>query len=190
MSARIGGCMGTWSGQAYYPCDPRAAEVRIEDIAHALSHLCRFGGHSNWFYSVAEHSVYVSQVVPPEHALQALLHDATEAYCVDVPRPLKIMMPEYAKIEHKNWLAIAERFDLPVEMHPSVKQADNDVLLAEKKVLMLDSDDPDLREAWKLVSGVEARVKVRILSAVDARRVFLERFRYLTGAKRRAKEAA
>lgn len=93
MSDRIGDWMQTASGRRFYPLDPRPEEVFIEDIAHALSMICRFGGHCDPFYSVAEHSVRVSVLVGemggPHMALAALLHDAAEAYIGDMIRPLK-----------------------------------------------------------------------------------------------------
>ena len=76
---------------------PNPDDIRIEDIAHALSNQCRFAGHAREFYSVAEHSVHVSQLCLPEHALWGLLHDASEAYLVDLPRPLKLL-PEFAAV--------------------------------------------------------------------------------------------
>ena len=72
--------IATYSGNRFYFDDIMANDVNIQEIAHALSHLCRFGGHVREFYSVAQHSVLVSLLAPPEHALGALLHDATEAY--------------------------------------------------------------------------------------------------------------
>ena len=69
VSARKGDWMQTYTGRQFWPIDPRANEVHIEDIAHALSMMCRYNGHCRTFYSVAEHSVLVSQHVPPEHAL-------------------------------------------------------------------------------------------------------------------------
>src|SRR5437868_2917508 len=127
LTDRKGGWMQTSSGVAYYPLDPLPGDINIEDIAHALSNLCRFGGHCRRFYSVAEHSILVSRVVPRQHALQGLLHDATEAYMVDVPRPLKVELDNYARIEDLNWRCIAAVFGVPYEMHESVKRADNDV---------------------------------------------------------------
>jgi hypothetical protein len=174
MSARIGDWMQTHTGRRYYPGDPRPDDVVIEDIAHALSHLCRFGGHCNRFYSVAEHSVLVSMAVPREHALQGLLHDATEAYCVDIPRPLKRQLSNYAEIEHRNWLAVAERFCLPVEMHASVHAADNDVLLAERDALF------DREAAPWSVPGTPAQVGVVGWSPWKARDLFLQRYQELT----------
>jgi len=135
-SNRLGDWISTFSGVQYWPCDPRPSEVCIEDIAHALSNICRYAGHCKSFYSVAEHSVYVSLIVPPEHALTALLHDATEAYCVDVPRPLKRFLTNYKEIEQRNWVAIADKFSLPHDMPQCVKDADNAVFLAEKEYVM------------------------------------------------------
>jgi hypothetical protein len=162
--------MQTASGRAYWPLDPRADEVFIGDIAHALSNLCRYGGHCRKFYSVAEHSVLVSQVVPPEDALAGLLHDAAEAYCIDVPRPLKGYLAGYEDIEHRNWRAICQRFGLPVELPASVKLADNAVLLAEKAALMLPQPMP-----WN-VPGTAAPVLVEGYTPADARYLFLDRF--------------
>ena len=134
---RLGDWMITASGGQYWPLDPRPAEVSIIDIGAALSKLCRFGGHTMRFYSVAEHSVLVSRVVPPWLQRQALLHDASEAYCADVPRPLKIGLGEhYATIEELNWRAIADKYLVSYVMHPDVKRADNAVLMAEKRALL------------------------------------------------------
>src|SRR5258708_302056 len=86
---RRGNWMQTYTGRAYWPADPRAEDVCIEDIAHALSLLCRYTGHCKRFYSVAEHSILISQVVPPEYAFFGLMHDAQEAYINDLARPIK-----------------------------------------------------------------------------------------------------
>lgn len=136
MTQRHGDWMQTFTGVQYWPVDPRPDDVCIEDIAHALSNICRYAGHCKSFYSVAEHSVYVSLIVPPEHALTALLHDATEAYIVDVPRPLKRFLTNYKDIEQANWVAIADHFSLPHDIPQCVKDADNAVLYAEKEYVM------------------------------------------------------
>src|ERR1051325_4550411 len=120
-----GDWMQTFSGRRFYPLSPRSDELDPADIAHALSLLCRFAGHVERFYSVAEHCVHLSYAVPPEDALAALLHDATEAYVVDVPRPLKRSLPEYQEIEFGVWAVIVERFGLlSVTLPDSVKWAD------------------------------------------------------------------
>lgn len=133
---RVGDWAQTFSGRRYWPLDPRVDEIHIEDIAHSASMLCRFLGHCKRFYSVAEHSVYVSYFVPPEDALCALLHDATEPFLVDVPRPLKPYLTGYKALEDQWWLKVAERFGLPAEMPQSVKEADIAVLLAERDQIM------------------------------------------------------
>ncbi len=130
------GWMWTHSGRKYWPADPRVEDVHIGDIAHALSMLCRYTGHTQWFYSVAEHSVLVSLMVPPELALEALLHDASEAYCADMNRVLKQYLPEYERIEGLNMRIIRERFLLPPTEHRLVKAADTDILHTEMKTLM------------------------------------------------------
>jgi hypothetical protein len=169
--SRLGDWMVTASGGQYWPLDPRPAEVSIIDIGAALSMLCRFGGHTNRFYSVAEHSVLVSRVVPPRLARQALMHDAAEAYCVDVPRPLKQGLgAAYAEIERRNWHVIADKYLIHREIHPDVHRADNAVLMAERYAL-LPSDGP----TWSV--GVEpADVEIVCHSPTAAYQLFMHRF--------------
>jgi hypothetical protein len=131
-----GDWMQTYSGRRFYPMNPRPSEIDPVDIAHALSLLCRYGGHVDRFYSVAEHCVLMSNAVAPEHALAALLHDATEAYVCDVPRPLKAYLDAYREIEDHVWAAIAIRFGLALELPAEVKQADTRILLTERAALM------------------------------------------------------
>lgn len=134
-SERIGDWMQTYSGRKYWPMDPRPDEVHIEDIAHSLSLQCRFAGHCIQFYSVAEHSVHVARWLDkhygPVTAIHGLLHDATEAYCVDVPRPLKPSLTNYKQIEASNWVAIAKRFHLANELPAAVHEADNRIIADE-----------------------------------------------------------
>ena len=84
----------TYSGKVFDPVNPIAADIRIEDIAHALAHQCRFSGHTIEHYSVAEHSVRVSGLLedrgyPYRVQMWGLLHDASEAYLIDLPAPVK-----------------------------------------------------------------------------------------------------
>jgi hypothetical protein len=131
-----GDWMQTYSGRRFYPLDPRAEELADLDIAHALSLLCRYGGHVERFYSVAEHCVLMSEAVAPEHALAALLHDATEAYVVDVPRPLKAVLLDYRPIEERLWRVIAGRYGISATLPAEVVEADNRILLTERTALM------------------------------------------------------
>lgn len=135
--ARMGDWMQTYSGRQFWPMDPRAEEVEIADIAHSLGMQCRYAGHCINFYSVAEHSVHVARwLLANGHdrvtALQGLLHDAPEAYLVDVPRPVKPFLPGYKEAEARVWTEIAKRFDIPVRLHPAVHEADNRILGDER----------------------------------------------------------
>jgi hypothetical protein len=131
-----GDWMQTFTGLAFYPMDPRVEDIRIQDIAHSLGMICRYGGHVKRFYSVAEHCVLMSQAVAPENALWALLHDATEAYVGDMVRPLKHQLPEYMAAEDRIMGLIATRFGLTGSMPAEVKEADNRILLNERAALL------------------------------------------------------
>lgn len=133
---RRGDWMQTFTGRQFWPMDPRPDEVDPSDIAHALSMLCRYNGHVDRFYSVAEHCVLMSEAVAPEHALWALLHDATEAYVGDMVRPLKRHMPDYVAAEDRVMAVIGERFGLTGSMPAEVKDADNRILLTERAALL------------------------------------------------------
>ena len=123
----------TFAGLHVHVFDPRAEEICIEDIAHSLSQICRFVGHTTVFYSVAQHSVLVSQHVPAEDALWGLLHDAPEAYLCDMPAPIKHdpSMEGYRLAEDRLMAAVCERYGLPPQMPQSVKIADRLLLATE-----------------------------------------------------------
>ena len=144
-SERKGVWMQTATGRQFWPLDPRAEEVYIEDIAHALSNLCRFNGHVRDFYSVAQHSVLVSQWCPPEYALWGLLHDAAEAYIGDMINPLKHGSGElgqlFERAEEKILFAVAERFGLTEWPRPrAVQDVDRWLLAAEGRDLMRNAE--------------------------------------------------
>jgi 5'-deoxynucleotidase YfbR-like HD superfamily hydrolase len=116
---------------------PTQHMICIEDIAHSLSHQCRFNGHLPTFYSVAHHSILTAERVDPEHKLAALLHDASEAYLCDIPRPIKPHLTNYKEIEDKLMQVIAEKFGFGYPLHSDVKQADEYMLIWEWHDLML-----------------------------------------------------
>jgi len=156
----------TYSGGKLHFLNPQPEEIQITDIAHALSLTCRFGGQCKSFYSVAEHSIRVAEIVPPKYKLQALLHDASEAYLPDLPRPIKAKLPEFKSMEliilYNIWL----RFGISKILRGEkvIKGADNILLATEARDLMSNMDNwaplPEpLREKilpWKSQQYVEA----------------------------------
>lgn len=129
----------TFTGHKFFPMIPDPEKISLVDIAHALSNICRFTGQSSSFYSVAQHSVYVSMEVPKKLALVGLLHDASEAYLCDVSSPVKKLdsMRTYREAEAALEKAIFERFGLG-HLVPSakVKDADLRVFRSEARQLM------------------------------------------------------
>jgi len=125
--------MQTFTGKAIDLANFKEDDVRLPDIAHALSMINRFNGHTKFPYSVAQHSVMVSKIVEPQNALWGLLHDASEAYLGDVSTPLKMMLPSYRELEDQVQRAIASKFGLKWPMPHEVKEADLRALLSEKR---------------------------------------------------------
>lgn len=126
----------TWSGGLFYPLDPQPDEIHIEDIAHALSLICRFNGHCDRFYSVGQHSAMIACLASPENALWGLLHDAAECYVADMPRPVKRCIPGYKRIEADVELAVARKFGLSEVMPTEIKELDHAMLALEAQSIM------------------------------------------------------
>lgn len=177
-SKRKGDWLQTRTGIAFFPLDPRVEEVNIMDIASALSNMCRFTGHTTSFYSVAQHSVHVSEILPPELALAGLLHDAAEAYLVDVPSPLK-RLPEfgfYREAEAVLQRVIFKRFGIKGSAEaPAIKEADLCMLLTEARDVMV---TPDL--AWLPNSARPRDARIEPWEPKEALSRFLLRFKELT----------
>lgn len=166
----------TSSGRYFNLVEPNHRHVSIGEIAHALSHICRFTGHVRTFYSVAQHSYHASYLVDREYALQALLHDAAEAYIGDVASPLKRLLPDYKAIEARVEAAVFKHFNLPTELHPSVKKADLIMLATEQKDLM-----PEHADKWACIQGIEPMPhRIDPMPPQTARYCFLDRFFELT----------
>lgn len=166
----------TYSGRRFNPINPNPDAIVIQDIAHALSMQCRFSGHSKDFYSVAQHSVLVSYICDQQDALWGLLHDATEAYLVDVPRPLKRSgkLQGYIEIESVMQDAICRRFALPHKEPPSVKMADTLLLATEARDLM-----SPLHSTWQQ-SADPLPFKIEPWNHQKAKNMFMKRFFELT----------
>lgn len=167
----------TYTGGKFDFNDLENSDIRIEDIAHALSMICRYSGHCLKFHSVAEHSVFVSKHVPPEFALEGLLHDATEAYINDMVSPLKPLFPEFKKLESKIWDQICRTFWLtPGIKSPEVKWADNLALGTEVAQNMIKGPE------WSWVPP-KCDEELKFLSPPAAEMLFLDRYEELTGFK-------
>ena len=179
--------MQTYTGKKFYINDPKPEDIDIRDIAHALSLTCRFSGHCNSFYSVAEHSVRMVNYVYKLDGYQvknaltqkdlrgkfALLHDAAKAYMTDMPKPIKWMMPEYAKLEKVLLNTILAKFGL--DRHKNEKEWD-DVMLADVKILATEkksimSPEPD---NWNLPEDPYDDIIIPLTTPQDAERAFLE----------------
>ena len=186
---RVGHWFTTYSGIKFYPLDSRVEDICIEDIAHALSNVCRYGGHSRRHYSVAQHSVYVSLVVgqlEPEHALWGLLHDAAEAYIGDMVRPLKMSqaMAAFRDAEAGIMINICKKFGLGMTEPSIVQRVDRSMCVTEAPYvhpaakLWGETEMPIPPESWP--RGME--MTDRWVPTV-AKRAFVARYEELTGKK-------
>lgn len=198
MNERRGGWMSTFTGRRVYPLDLRPEDIDIVDIAHALSMICRFGGHCGAFYSVAQHSVHVAEQCPFELRTAALLHDAAEAYLGDIIQPLKrelylpritgnnpgwpIVQPQaYREVErwaHRTILTALTEYQhgLGVETERTIHHADWVMLATERRDLMQDTDGE-----WACLDGISpATWRIMPWTPNVAKARFLERFNLRT----------
>jgi len=166
------GFITTYTGKVIYFEKPDPASIDIIDIAHALSNQCRFAGHTKRFMSVAEHSILVS-LQCPEYGLEGLLHDASEAYMVDMPTPIKRKIKDYKVYEDRLMSAIFTRFQLKYPLPQEVHDADRAQLVREAKELVTLSDWADSYEVK--MPGLAPRG----LRPEDAKSQFLNHFRNL-----------
>lgn len=170
--------INTYTGKHFNYNDPR--DFDIKDIAQALSNICRFTGHLGQFYSVAQHSVIASQIVPEHLAFEALMHDAHEAYVGDVNAPLKSLLPSYRSIERRVERALRTQFKLPLRMSADVKRADMVMLATERRDFGMDDGTP-----WPCLEGVEPLAQmITPLRPAAACSAFMFRYHELTLAKR------
>lgn len=177
------GWMQTRSGLKFEYLYPDPDVIVIEDIAHALANKCRYNGHCEPYYSVAEHSVRVSIMLQieqqtPEVQFFGLMHDAAEAYLPDVPSPLK-HMPEFGFFRDVEKLiegAIAAKFDLPIFKHPAVEWADKYILFDEMATVMSPLHPDAFHQGGKRLHG-------DILTSIEAKHMFLFRYKELLKIK-------
>lgn len=154
------------------------SQIDIDDIAEGLSKECRFGGHCEGFYSVAQHSIHVANMLPPELRLEGLLHDATEAYMRDIPSPLKDLVSDYIALEHKLDLVIRAKYGLPAKRSEAVKVADLIALATEKRDFL--SWAPE----WPMLRGITPTPRpLTPWNWEYAKRKFLELFTELSARR-------
>lgn len=168
----------TFTGKLFNVFDFDPAMIDILDIAHALSNQCRFSGHVKQFYSVAEHSYWVATL--SKEPLKALLHDASEAYLVDIPRPIKPHLTNYVKIEEKLQRAIFKKFGLSENIPNEIKIIDSRMCVTEGEKLM-----PDISH-WKMLdkfAPFSSKWMIECWSPAKAKHYFLTLFMQLTGGK-------
>ena len=182
---RFGDWSQTFTGRAFWPMDPRAEDVCIEDIAHALALQCRFAGHCREPYSVAEHSVRVAEYIRSRgggaaEVFAGLMHDSGETYLQDVVRPVKRQpeMRPYRNVELIVQTTINKMFGLPIDAHDwaIVHEADEVLLATEARDLMAKPPAD-----WRLSQPPMAEVIVP-WDWRAAEREFLARFYELRGA--------
>jgi len=166
----------TSGGRRFNLLDPCAADVALQDIAHALALTPRFGGHCTEFLSVAQHSILVADLVavhePGPLAQQvALLHDASEAYLVDMPAPIKRHLPDFKVVEDRVQDVVFDAFGLSAiarPLKPVIKAAD---------ILALQWEQRDFGPygAWLTVAELDLPV-IEALAPAAAEAAFVERF--------------
>src|SRR5271166_1558879 len=177
-----GGWIETNTGRRFYPLNPRAEDVDIVDIAHALAYQCRYGGHARFHYSVVQHSVlladYAFKALPTwpsdcaEHdGLIMLMHDCAEAYLSDMPRPIKYVMPQYLEIEKRLEEFLFPLFGLPYPLPAWAKALDSRIINDERPKLMTHNNNP-----WSTDGLEPLGVKIRRWSPRRAKWEFLRRF--------------
>jgi hypothetical protein len=166
----------TYTGKKFFPLNPNVSDICIEDIAQALSNICRFNGHCKHFYSVAQHSVIVSYMCNEEYALQGLLHDSSEGSGLgDWASPVKNSgeFENYKFYEKQLQEMIYKKFNLPIKEHPSVKEADIRVLATEARDLM-----QPLHPDWNQPAE-PYNFTITPLPPKEAKELFLFRFKEL-----------
>ena len=169
----------TYTGAHFAPTEPAPEGVRIQDVAHALSLLCRGNGHVKQFFSVGQHCLHCAREALARGwgsrvALACLLHDASEAYLSDVPRPFKASLPEYRVLENRLLAVIYQKFlgsPLTEREAALVKQVDDDMLYYDLKVLLSDAPqgpDPVMQTAFSYQVLPFAQVEREYLELFEA----------------------
>lgn len=184
---RRGDYVETYTGKHFYLRDPMVEDICLEDIAHALSLMPRFNGHTKEFYSVAAHSLHVEEMArrklqgcgayDPKALLACLLHDAAEAYVGDMVQPLKRSMDAYKAVERRIEAVILEAFSITPEDVPEfLKNLDNIALMTEAYHLM-----PSKGKSYSVPATPDLDWDFKVYEPKDNEHAFIERCRELQG---------
>jgi len=166
--------IGTYTNKKFYFLDPKPEQICIEDIAQALSMSCRFSGHVSTFYSVAEHCCIIADLVHKadkdrQEVMSALLHDASEAYICDIPRPIKPHLNNYFDMELKIEKVIQKKYNIAPKTD-LINYYDHHICGEEARQLFLHA--PDWVESFDRIAGV----KINAWTPAQAKKEFLDRF--------------
>lgn len=172
----------TYTGVRFVPTDPAPEGIRIEDIAHALSLICRGNGHVKTFWSVGEHCICCAKEAAARGlsrriVLACLLHDAGECYMSDIPRPFKKALPEYREREDALLDMIYAKYlgsTLSEEEQHCLKEIDDAMLWYDLANLL---DERPEGEAPAIHIDIDYTVR----SFADVEREYLSLFDSLTG---------
>lgn len=170
----------TIGGQYFEFLKPELHTFKLDETAHALSHICRYTGHCKKFYPVSQHAVIVSYMVPSEDSLEGLHHDDCESVLGDVSSPLKSHLPDYKAIEKSVEAEHASQLGLRYPYPPSVKLADMRVLMNEKMWVMPKprADAPEVK--WPDYAPYPG-LKIKPMSPWMAKWAYLDRHAEITG---------
>jgi hypothetical protein len=178
----------TYGGTHFIPTKPESDKIHITDIAHALSLICRGNGHVKTFFSVGQHCIHCAKEAKARGmsdrvVLACLLHDASESYMSDVPRPFKQYLDQYRQFEKQLLDVIYTKYlgsTLTGEEERQVKEIDDDMLYYDLLELL---NEPSEREAPKMKT--EFSYEVRAFEAVE--KEYLELFKVIMNSYQRIK---
>ena len=164
----------TYTSKKVFPLIPNKDEIDIVDIANSLGKICRYNGHTLKFYSVAEHSVYVSENVSKKNAMWGLMHDAAEAYLGDIVHPIKSYLGKFKQYEENLLRCIADKFNLCWPVPKEVKEIDVAILHDESLQVM--ESKP---QSWSQITSLPLGIKIYGLDWQQAIELFLVRYDWI-----------
>lgn len=176
--------ISTVKGERFYLNNPR---FDVDEIGHVLGNLCRYGGHSLRFYSVAEHSVLVAMLCEQlglADPFEGLMHDAHEAYWLDMPKPWKMSLPDYVAIEHRLETAMRKTYNLAPKISDGCKTADWIALALEARLMLpMKGDDFEFPEGIRAQANKLADIRLNFWEPAVARSHFMAVFNEMAGPR-------